>query len=159
MTGKQVAIVNEQFSELDQEMKRQRRYFSRNLWIAGLLLIGICVYFFFSTPGVSIRLSETEMTLTIPDNESIPVLYQDITGVSLAETPDYGEAVTGERKQSYLYGMWRSDAWGTYTACVYEKTDCCVLIETTQGTVAVNYSGREETEALYQVLLEQSAAH
>ncbi|MEA4964981.1 MAG: hypothetical protein VB055_04035 [Oscillospiraceae bacterium] len=146
--------MSEQNIMLDQEM--QKKYWKKNYIWTALVLVAAAVYFIFSSPGVSLAYGETELQVTAPDRVVTVVPYADLTEVMFAEDPDYGSAVQGGEKSGCHFGTWENSAWGTYYLCVYQNTDCCIILMLQSGaTVVINASSRTDTETLYEGILEK----
>lgn len=137
---------------LAEESARQQKYWRKNyLWTIAILAVFLVVSFF-RGGGPSLSLGEDRLTMQTPDDQVYEVRYEDVTTVSLLYGANYGTCLEGKGEGRYLYGRWENAAWGEYDLCVTSKIDCCLLIETEKGTLAINYSSEEETEQLCELL-------
>lgn len=138
---------------LDEELKRQKRYWKRDLICSLVVVAVVLVISLFRGNAPVISPGETQLTVQAPDGQVSYADYAEVTAVSLLDGADYGTCLEGESTGRYLYGSWESAAWGRYTLCVYAKVPACLVIESgSAGTLVVNCSSEEETNQLYELL-------
>lgn len=138
---------------LDEELKRQRRYWKRDLICSLVVVAVVLVISLFRGSAPVISPGEFQLTVQAPDGQISYADYAEVTAVSLLDTADYGTCLEGESTGRYFYGSWENEAWGEYDLCVYAKVPVCLVIESgSAGTLVVNCSSAEETEQLFELL-------
>lgn len=104
-----------------------------------------CIFFKAPEAAVDLNCEEGILTYSEPHCGSRDIDLHTVTDVRLVEEPDYGEAADGGMSAKNLYGGWHSDSLGNYQAFVNASIDCCIVIESPDGTTAFNCSDRETT--------------
>ena len=139
--------------KLDEELKRQKRYWKRDLICSLAVVVIVFVVGFFRGNVPVLSPGETQLTVQAPDGQVYCIDYTDVTAVSLLSGCSYGTCREGKDAGKYFYGRWENEAWGEYDLCVYAKVPCCLVIASgSADTLVVNGSSEEETEQLGELL-------
>ena len=142
---------------VQEEMVRERKFWRQNqLWSA--LLAIVVLFGILGRPSVSVATGAAELMLTMHDGNSSKVEYADILSAELLTSPDYGTATEGTQTRTGKSGIWEHPQWGTYTLCIYGSCSQAVLVETEKTCYVVNLPSEEETQQLYQLILEKLPA-
>jgi len=112
-----------------------------------------CIFFKAPEAAVDFNYEEGILTLSEPHSGSCSIDLRTATDIRLVEEPDYGEAAEGGTASKNLYGGWHSDSFGDYRAFVTTGIDCCIAIDSAEGTTVFNCSNRETTISLCSELI------
>lgn len=138
---------------LDEELKRQKRYWKRDLICSLVVIAVVLVVSLFRGNAPVISPGESQLTVQAPDGQVFSVAYADVTAASLLTGSSYGSCLEGKGTGRYLYGRWENEAWGEYDLCVYAKVPACLVIESgSAGTLVVNSNSEAETQQLFELL-------
>lgn len=145
-----------------EEFKRAKE--SQKRWMITFALIMVLVLLFpafslFDDAGSNaFRWSEDGLSITYPDGTTISVPYDTVNDISFSEGIRYGEAVTGGTEKQYRYGTWNNEEFGDYQLFTHVDFHHCIIFDTDNGFVVINFESNDTTAALYesvrQVLIE-----
>ena len=142
---------------VQEEVSREQKFWKQNqLWsvlLAAAVLLGMLI-----SPGLSVAPGATELMLTMADGSTETIAYSSIESVALLEHPDYGSAMEGKDTRTGKSGTWEHPEWGRYTLCAYASSDNAVQITAENRCFVVNLPSEEETNQLYQLILNKLPA-
>lgn len=118
-----------------------------------VLLVGLAVFLFtgeleytFSGEWVMVKASYyTDLALPYDTIEALEFREENVPGVR----------VGGFGSGRLLMGFFRNDEFGTYTRYTYTKPEACVVVTTAKEVYVFSGRNREETQELYQTLLQK----
>ncbi len=122
--------------------------------IVVLILAAVCVLLF--TGDLEVSLGDTALSVKASWYEDYSLPYDSIAEISLRDDFDAGLRTFGFGSPRLLMGNFKNDEVGNYTR--YSYTDCpyTVVITTKSGSiVALSGKDKEETEEIYNILLEK----
>ena len=119
-------------------------------------LILVFVGFIMLTGDITCTCTDTSLSITADFSEDIAVSYDSIDEISYMEEKTPAMRVYGFGSPRLRMGTFESDDLGRHTRYTY--TDCKSVIVLTSGnkTLVINCQTPEETESLYQTLLEKT---
>jgi hypothetical protein len=137
----------------------------RNLICLVVILVGFTLFSLFSGGGTpTCAFGETALTLTGPDEGSVPVVinYEEIRSLSLTDDLDLGTFVDGANTTNCQFGTWENEQFGQYTLCALPSVKTYLVMDTEDGIVVLNCESANTTshlcEAIQGLLDEQTAA-
>lgn len=98
-----------------------------------------------------------EDTLTIESNAAsgLEVSYEDLDAIELRDTFDMGVRTMGYGSFRLSMGFFQNEELGDYTLYAYNGCDSMILLRSGEKYLAINARTPEETQALYEILLEK----
>lgn len=121
-----------------------------------LLLIAIVVFSMFQTKEtISFDTSEDSFTISYTASNvfsnttgpSMEIRFTDVVSMQTQTGLDYGTLQDGIETEKCRAGLWSNGAFGTYSLCVYNKTDCVIVVETAEsGYFVFNFENDKTTE-------------
>lgn len=124
--------------------------------------IALCIAFFavlsvFMKPvkNTSCAAQAGQLVVTGRSGYSLAVVYDEITAIEYREEMDYGTSIDGVQDSKEKSGLWENSDLGQYLLCVNAKVTPCLVIQTREQTMVINYESKKSTQALYDALLEQ----
>lgn len=140
-----------------EEIARDRKYWKQNqLW--ALVLAAVVLLNLLGGSSLSVAPGPEELTLTMHDGQVCTIPYSAITEVQLLEDPQYGTMTQGKETRQGSSGTWEHPQWGSYTLCAYASSSSAVRILAEGKCYVTNLSSLAETQQLYQIIQEKSAA-
>lgn len=123
---------------------------------SGIFLVVFTVFLLFVLFYGDIRYSFREDYLFIDSNmySDYIVYYDTIDNVEFREGNIDGLRVGGYGSFRLLMGFFQNEEFGTYTRYTYYKPEACLVLTKGEKKIVLSGETREETEALYQKLLE-----
>lgn len=94
--------------------------------------------------------TEEGLAITYPDNTTVTVRYDEVTGVELSEGIAYGTCVKGGTEKQYRYGTWNNEQFGDYQLFTDMDFYSCIIFYTEQGVVVINFESDDTTAVLYE---------
>lgn len=141
----------------ERELKRKK---TRNIGTAAIVLITIAamafsaVLLFTGDVAVAIRDDRLEIRGSFWSDYELPL--SEIRTVTYREDLETGSKRVGVNSLQLNEGTFQNKEFGEYTIYSYARCEDFVVMETTDGVVAVNGKTPEETRKLYEKILEAS---
>ncbi len=129
----------------------------RNTSILVSVLIIVIFFLFFRNnlnETVYVETLETVLYLKAYTGEELSVAYQDIQKITLYDTFEPGEQVSGSDNLRVRSGVWQNDTWGEYQLFDVKKIDGCIALETSDEVIVFNYESDSVTQQLFESLQE-----
>ena len=124
-----------------------------SLILVPIILVGVGILMF--TGDVSCTLEETSLTVDSIYYESTTIAYDDITSVEFSEKMETGRRTFGFGSAKLSLGEFRNEELGSHTRYTYNSCKACIIIRSNQKTLVFNAKTVEDTQALYNELLEK----
>lgn len=142
---------------VQEEMARERKFWKQNqLWTA--LLAIVVLFGMLGGSGISVAPGAAELMLTMHDDSTAIVEYENMETVELLDNTDYGTASAGKETRAGKSGTWIHPQWGSYTLCVYSSCDLSIRLTAGDHCYVVNLPSEEETQQLFQLILDKLPA-
>lgn len=139
---------------LNKEQERSSRITKRDLIFSLAILVIIFVVSLLMPGGESDRdllvWQDDCLRITCPDEKVYAIPYQQITGITLVEDPDFGICIDGDSTEKYRYGLWENQALGQYVLCTFKSFDTVIQVDTADRVYWIGYDSSESTRLLYQ---------
>lgn len=141
-----------------EEVKKAKEYQKR--WMLTCLVIILAVVM---VPSLSLfrdasqnamAWSSDKLTVTNPDGTTTELPFDTVTSVTLLEGIAPGQRVSGGIEDRCRYGVWETEAFGQCQFLTNITVDRCILIETENIPWVINFESEENTQALYESVLE-----
>ena len=126
---------------------------SKKAWIAVVLLLIFLVSVLF-TGSIKMDFREDFLYIDPSCYSGMAVEYDDILNIEYREDNVPGLRVGGYGSFRLLMGYFQNEEFGIYIRYTYYKPEACVVLTTHGKTIVLSGETREETEVLYQKLLE-----
>jgi hypothetical protein len=119
--------------------------------LVGVIILGVLLLtaLFLFTGEVRVGVEKDRLTIQGSYWPGKTVLYEDVKNVRLAAGFSAGRRTNGFGGGRLDEGHFQNDAFGDYILYAYSGCDSCVVLETSDGVVAVNAETPEATRALY----------
>ena len=133
-------------------MKEYSPWKTLALWV---IVIAVFAVFFQPRRPVRAEAEEGSLAITGASGYTAVIRYEDVTGMELRDSLDYGTKLDGTDSRKEKSGTWENDEFGTYELCVSAKFPTCIVLTTEAGTTVVNFESERSTRSLYEALGEQ----
>ena len=100
--------------------------------------------------GTAFDWSKEGLTISYPDGTAVSMPYESVNDISFSEGIRYGEAVTGGTEKQYRYGTWKNEEFGEYQLFTHLDFHHCIIFDTDNGFVVINFESNDTTAALYE---------
>ena len=124
-----------------------------SLILVPIILVGVGILMF--TGDVRCTLEETSLTVDSIYYESTTIAYEDITSVEFSEKMETGRRTFGFGSAKLSLGIFANDDLGSHTRYTYNSCKACIIIRSNQKTLVFNAKTVEDTQTLYNELLEK----
>ena len=129
----------------------QKRTLVTGLTVVITLIVVILIL---STGGFEITLTDDSLAIDAGMYD-LTLPYADIETVEYREEGVPGTRINGIGSAKLLLGWFKNEELGVYSRYTYTPSKPCIVITTKDETVVINCLEPEDTQALYQQLLEK----
>ena len=128
----------------------------RDVVFALLMVAVVLVFAFCAAEDLTSVTFGDEAVDIVTDKYSMNIPYDMIESIEIAVYSDDDENIDGRDDMVLRTGVWHSEQWGEYHACLDLQTDVCVLVHLDDGRYfAFSTKSNDDTEQAYQTLLEK----
>lgn len=121
-----------------------------------IALILIFVAFLMFTGEILYTLGDSNLTITADFSEDITVSYNSIDELSYLEEESLAMRVYGFSSARLSIGTFESDDLGRHSRYTYNGCDAIIVLTSGDKTLVINCKTPDETQALYDSLLEKT---
>ena len=121
-------------------------------WIA---VIAVFSLFMKPKANVSCAAEDGQLLVTGRSGYELTIVYDTLVSVEYFDEMEYGTMIEGTDDKYEKSGLWENDELGQYLMCTSAKVDSCIVIETEEQVMVINYASETSTSSLYEALLEQ----
>lgn len=90
----------------------------------------------------------------ITDRYTMNIPYDMVSSIEIAEYSEDDEQVNGRSDITLRTGVWKSEKWGEYYACIDLQTNKCIVVHLNDGRIFVFSHASDKTVAEeYEILL------
>lgn len=133
-------------------MKKGKMIIYIMLW---LMVLAVLSLFIKPVKTTNCIVQEGSILVTGRSGYELPILYEKITDIAYRREMDYGTLIDGVDDGREKSGQWENDELGRYLLCVNAKVKPCIIVQTKEQTIVINYESEQSTQALYDALVEQ----
>ena len=119
-----------------------------------LILVFVLVTLF--TGKVETTFSDDSFTINASFYDDLTVAYDRVESVEYREGNVRGSRVFGVGSFRLLLGSFENEEFGNYTRYTYYNPEACVVLKANGKTLVLSGKDAEETQAIYQQLLEKT---
>jgi hypothetical protein len=142
------------------EYIRKFNRFLPALLVLGLMIYGLIHGFSPKSGGIEIDTGGDSMIISGPDRSIVyRIKYGDIASMTLADSFERGQCVSGAGTKTYSYGTWTNDKFGDYSLCIQNKVRHCIIVETSYGVTVFNFESNNATDSFYTALIKLLQSH
>lgn len=120
------------------------------LVVVGLVLVAAAIFVF--TAGFDIQYGDTAFTVDATGWDDITVSYADIDSLEYLDSCEVGMRTYGFGDIPIQMGMYRNDAFGSYTRYAYAGCDAAVILKVNGQTLVLTGKDAAGTKAIYDEL-------
>lgn len=123
---------------------------------AMVALILIFVGFLMLTGDITYTFTDANLSITADFSEDMTVSYDSIDTITYQEETEVAMRVYGFNSARLSIGTFENDAFGQHTRYTYTGCKAAIILTSGDKTLIINCHTPEETENLYQNLLEKT---
>ena len=127
----------------------------RKASFAFLAVLGVFLLLVMFTGDIQYHLEETSFTIEADWYSDLTVSYDSIDSMEYREGNVPGIRVGGFASGKLLMGFFETEELGVYTRYTPVKCESCILITKGSSTIVLSAGSAEETQTLYNALLEK----
>lgn len=139
----------------DRERKRSSvsRRTKVDLLCFAVIILVATVFYLSSGSEENLNWDDTRLLLTVTEGTTYAIPYDQITGISLVENPDFGVCLSGENAKNRCSGVWENDRLGSYVLYAYPGASPVIQISTAQEDYWIALDNSETTAAFYKAFV------
>ena len=131
---------------------------SKGKWNASIipiliLIILICYLFFSKSDSITMNGTDEGLLVKYGTEQSFVIKYSEISSVTIRNTIDVGQCISGVDKQGIHYGTYKNSEMGLYQAAFTENIPQYIVIKSDSQNYILNFENADSTKSLYEALL------
>lgn len=142
-------IERPQISKMNWNEKKRTQFIA----IAFLLVLVIGYALFNSGEEFDLKFVDDTMVFFAPGQQDVVVRLGDIQSLTLTDSFETGEYISGVDSYQYKFGRWKNNDLGEYTLCAHTSVRSFIILKTKQGTVVLNEGSSAGTRDFYEALV------
>lgn len=120
-----------------------------------VVLIAVAVIGYVFTGDISYTYTDTGLQVTNSYISGVELAYEDMDSVELRQSFEFGVRGYGFGSARLAMGVYQNEEFEAYTLYAYKSCPSVVLIRSGEKVLVVNCETAEQTQTLYQTLLEK----
>ena len=125
--------------------------YTRLITVVALIFVAVIMF----TGNVGVAFEDTSFTVKATLWQDLTVEYDAIDRVELVDKVDVGTRTNGVGSARLSVGMFRNDAYGSYTLYSYTKCDSAVVLNVDGKILVINGMDEESTKEIYEEIKER----
>lgn len=128
-------------------LKLKQLFSVKDLMFTGLLFGIILTMAFCKGENMMDVIFGNDAVDIVTDRYSMNIPYELVDSIEIAEYSEDDEPINGRSDIALRSGVWESEAWGEYYACIDLQTDTCILVHLNDGRLFVFSHDSDKTVA------------
>ena len=134
-------------------LPKHKRLLPAAITVLTLAVVGILMF----TGNINYIFEDNALKIEASYTSGLTLSYEDMDTVTLREDFDIGSRVMGFGSARLSMGSFQNEELKDYTLYAHRTCDSMILIRSGNNWLAINAQTPEETQALYEILLEKTA--
>lgn len=118
-----------------------------------VIILVATVFFLSNGSGDALNWDDTQLQLTVSEDMTYTIPYDQIIAVSLVEDGDFGVCLSGEDTNKHQRGLWQNEALGSYVLYAYPGASPVIHIATAQEDYWIALDNSDMTAEFYEAFV------